>query len=159
MTSSKSTGTKKLVCSLATFRSTVTRLIVVMTTEVFRNMLYGTILGDVSRNLRDVAFVVLDECHYMNDADRGTVWEESIIYAPKDIQLVGLSATVANAQELDDLDRRDPWTDRTGRLGFSAQCHCASTTLVSARSIRCLAPGGAVNSFPQITFWQKETTA
>jgi superfamily II RNA helicase len=41
----------------------------------------------------------------MNDADRGTVWEESIIYAPKDIQLVGLSATVANAQELDDLDR------------------------------------------------------
>ncbi|MDR3614607.1 MAG: DEAD/DEAH box helicase [Candidatus Obscuribacterales bacterium] len=81
--------------------------IVVMTTEVFRNMLYGTILGDVSKNLRDVAFVILDECHYMNDAERGTVWEESIIYAPKDIQLVGLSATVANAQEL------TTWIDET----------------------------------------------
>ena len=74
--------------------------VVVMTTEVFRNMLYGTILGDVSRNLRDVAFVILDECHYMNDSERGTVWEESIIYAPTDIQLVALSATVANAPEL-----------------------------------------------------------
>lgn len=74
--------------------------IVVMTTEVFRNMLYGTILGDVRRNLQDVSFVVLDECHYMNDSERGTVWEESIIYAPVDIQLVALSATVANAQDL-----------------------------------------------------------
>lgn len=81
--------------------------IVVMTTEVFRNMLYGTILGDVTRNLRDVAFVILDECHYMNDAERGTVWEESIIYAPKNIQLVALSATVANAEEL------TTWIDET----------------------------------------------
>ncbi len=81
--------------------------IVVMTTEVFRNMLYGTILGDVSKNLRNVAFVILDECHYMNDAERGTVWEESIIYAPKDIQLVALSATVANAREL------TTWIDET----------------------------------------------
>ncbi len=81
--------------------------IVVMTTEVFRNMLYGTILGDVSKNLRDVAFVILDECHYMNDAERGTVWEESIIYAPKDILLVALSATVANADEL------TTWIDET----------------------------------------------
>ena len=74
--------------------------IVVMTTEVFRNMLYGTILGDVRRNLKDVSFVILDECHYMNDSERGTVWEESIIYSPVDIQLVALSATVANAQDL-----------------------------------------------------------
>lgn len=81
--------------------------VVVMTTEVFRNMLYGTILGDVGRNLRDVSFVVLDECHYMNDAERGTVWEESIIYAPKDIQLIALSATVANAPEL------TTWIDET----------------------------------------------
>lgn len=74
--------------------------IVVMTTEVFRNMLYGTILGDVKKNLQDVSFVILDECHYMNDSERGTVWEESIIYAPVDIQLVALSATIANAQDL-----------------------------------------------------------
>lgn len=81
--------------------------IVVMTTEVFRNMLYGTILGEVKRNLRDVAFVILDECHYMNDRDRGTVWEESIIYAPPEIQLVALSATIANAVELTE------WIDET----------------------------------------------
>lgn len=78
-----------------------------MTTEVFRNMLYGTSFGDVNRNLRDVAFVVLDECHYMNDAERGTVWEESIIYSPPDIQLVALSATVANAEDL------TAWIDQT----------------------------------------------
>ncbi len=81
--------------------------VVVMTTEVFRNMLYGTILGDVSRNLQNVASVVLDECHYMNDAERGTVWDESIIYAPKDIQLIALSATIANAEEL------TTWIDET----------------------------------------------
>lgn len=81
--------------------------IVVMTTEVFRNMLYGTSFGDVNKNLRDVDFVILDECHYMNDAERGTVWEESIIYSPPEIQLVALSATVANAQDL------TAWIDQT----------------------------------------------
>lgn len=76
--------------------------VVVMTTEVFRNMLYGTILGEVRANLRDVVSVILDECHYMNDVERGTVWEESIIYCPREIQLVALSATVANAPDLVD---------------------------------------------------------
>lgn len=74
--------------------------VVVMTTEVFRNMLYGTTLGEVSRNMERVRFVVLDECHFMNDVERGTVWEESIIYAPPGVQLVALSATIANAEEL-----------------------------------------------------------
>jgi superfamily II RNA helicase len=74
--------------------------VVVMTTEVFRNMLYGTTLGAVETNLRDVSFVILDEVHYMNDAQRGTVWEESIIYCPPSVQLVALSATVANADEM-----------------------------------------------------------
>ena len=76
--------------------------LVVMTTEVFRNMLYGTTLGEVSRNLRGVRFVVLDECHFMNDVERGTVWEESVIYAPSEVQLIALSATIANAEELRD---------------------------------------------------------
>lgn len=76
--------------------------LVVMTTEVFRNMLYGTTLGEVSRNLRGVRFVVLDECHFMNDVERGTVWEESVIYAPREVQLIALSATIANAEELRD---------------------------------------------------------
>lgn len=74
--------------------------VVVMTTEVYRNMLYGTSLGAVETNLRDVGFVILDEVHYMNDEQRGTVWEESIIYSPPVVQLVALSATVANAPDL-----------------------------------------------------------
>ena len=77
-----------------------TAQIVVMTTEVFRNMLYGTNLGAVADNLKDVRYVILDEVHYMNDEQRGTVWEESIIYCPTNIQIVALSATVANADEL-----------------------------------------------------------
>ncbi len=76
--------------------------IVVMTTEVFRNMLYGTNFGAVADNLKDVKYVVLDEVHYMNDEQRGTVWEESIIYCPVNVQIIALSATVANAQELTD---------------------------------------------------------
>jgi len=76
--------------------------IVVMTTEVFRNMLYGTNLGKIEENLKNVEFVVLDEVHYMNDEQRGTVWEESIIYCPSNIKIIALSATVANAKDLTD---------------------------------------------------------
>lgn len=71
-----------------------------MTTEVFRNMLYGTNFGSVTDNLKDVKYVILDEVHYMNDEQRGTVWEESIIYCPTNVQIVALSATVANADKL-----------------------------------------------------------
>jgi superfamily II RNA helicase len=74
--------------------------IVVMTTEIFRNMLYGTRIGEVGTSMIGVEAVVLDECHYMNDKQRGTVWEESIIYCPPHIQLVALSATVANSKQL-----------------------------------------------------------
>ncbi|MFN5857294.1 MAG: DEAD/DEAH box helicase, partial [Pseudanabaenaceae cyanobacterium] len=76
--------------------------ILVMTTEIFRNMLYGTPIGEVGTSMVDVAVVVLDECHYMNDRQRGTVWEESIIYCPAEVQLLALSATVANGEELTD---------------------------------------------------------
>lgn len=76
--------------------------IVVMTTEVFRNMLYNTNFGKVKDNLKDVKYVVLDEVHYMNDEQRGTVWEESIIYCPPSVQIIALSATVANSKQLCD---------------------------------------------------------
>lgn len=76
--------------------------IVIMTTEVFRNMLYGTNFGAVADNMKDVRYVVLDEVHYMNDEQRGTVWEESIIYCPTNVQIIALSATVFNADELTD---------------------------------------------------------
>lgn len=128
--------------------------IVVMTTEVFRNMLYGTILGDVKRNLQNVSSVVLDECHYMNDADRGTVWEESIIYAPKNIQLVALSATVANAREL------TTWIDETHGptelvLSDFRPVPLRFHYFGERRIYPLLAPGGAVNSFLKTRFGKK----
>lgn len=76
--------------------------VVVMTTEVFRNMLYNTNFGSLKDNLKDVKYVVLDEVHYMNDEQRGTVWEESIIYCPPSIQIIALSATIANSKQLCD---------------------------------------------------------
>ncbi|MGV3524402.1 MAG: DEAD/DEAH box helicase [Candidatus Sericytochromatia bacterium] len=69
--------------------------VVVMTTEILRNILYQN-----PRRMDSVLYVVIDECHYMNDVDRGTVWEEIIIHAPSHLCLVGLSATIANADEL-----------------------------------------------------------
>ncbi len=76
--------------------------VVVMTTEIFRNMLYETPIGQLGTSLADVEAVVLDECHYISNRFRGTVWEESIIYCPPKIQLVALSATIGNPQELTD---------------------------------------------------------
>lgn len=68
--------------------------VVVMTTEVLRNMIYAE-----SPLLSDVVCAVLDEVHYLADRFRGSVWEEVIIHAPQSMQLVCLSATVANADE------------------------------------------------------------
>ena len=76
--------------------------VVVMTTEIFRNMLYETPIGQVGTSLENVETVVLDECHYLSDRYRGTVWEESIIYCPPQIQLLALSATIGNPEELTD---------------------------------------------------------
>ncbi len=69
--------------------------VVVMTTEVLRNMIYAR-----STQLDRLASVVLDEVHYLQDAYRGPVWEEVMIHLPPHIQLVCLSATVSNAEEL-----------------------------------------------------------
>ena len=69
--------------------------VVVMTTEVLRNMIYAR-----SPALRDLAVVVLDEVHFLQDTYRGPVWEEVIIHLPVHIRLVCLSATVSNAHEL-----------------------------------------------------------
>ena len=76
--------------------------IVIMTTEIFRNMLYETPIGQVGTSLENVATVILDECHYISNRGRGTVWEESIIYCPPSIQLVALSATIGNPEQLTD---------------------------------------------------------
>lgn len=71
--------------------------VVVMTTEVLRNMLYAR-----SDALRGLSHVVMDEVHYLADRARGAVWEEVIIHLSEDVQLVSLSATVSNAEEFAD---------------------------------------------------------
>ena len=65
--------------------------VLLMTTEIFRN----TIFDDTER-LQDVSYVIFDEIHYINDIERGTVWEESLIFAPQHIKFVCLSATIPN---------------------------------------------------------------
>jgi ATP-dependent RNA helicase HelY len=71
--------------------------VVVMTTEVLRNMLYAE-----SHALEGLAYVVMDEVHYLADRFRGAVWEEVILHLPQHVQIASLSATVSNAEEFGD---------------------------------------------------------
>ena len=68
--------------------------IVVMTTEVLRNMLYRQ-----DKRLEDLGFVILDEVHYLADRYRGPVWEEVILHLDSQVKVIALSATVSNAEE------------------------------------------------------------
>jgi len=87
--------------------------LVVMTTEVLRNMIYAD-----SAALRDLGVAVLDEVHYLQDRYRGAVWEEIIIHLRRDVQLVSLSATIANPQEFTD------WiAERRGPTGLVVETH------------------------------------
>ncbi|HKF36949.1 MAG TPA: DEAD/DEAH box helicase, partial [Ktedonobacteraceae bacterium] len=93
-----------------------TASIVVMTTEVYRNMLleegadrFARGEGVVPASLADVAYIIFDELHYLSDVSRGPVWEEAIICSPPNVRLVGLSATVSNAGDLAD------WISRVHR--------------------------------------------
>lgn len=74
----------------------------IMTTEVLRSMLYHG-----SDTIRDVEFVIFDECHYLNDPERGVVWEEVLIMLPEHVTIILLSATVPNIVEFAD------WVGRT----------------------------------------------
>ncbi|HZL99738.1 MAG TPA: DEAD/DEAH box helicase, partial [Planctomycetota bacterium] len=76
--------------------------LLIMTTEIFRNTIFENPAG-----LAEVETVVFDEIHYMDDLERGTVWEESIIFAPTHIRFVCLSATISN------LDQFGEWIGRT----------------------------------------------
>jgi len=68
--------------------------LMIMTTEIFRNTIFERTI-----ELDSLEFVIFDEIHFMDDMERGTVWEESIIFAPKHIRFVCLSATIANLTE------------------------------------------------------------
>ncbi|MSR45804.1 MAG: DEAD/DEAH box helicase [Planctomycetes bacterium] len=65
--------------------------LLIMTTEIFRNSLF-----ERGEELDDLGWIVFDEIHYMDDLERGTVWEESLIFLPKNVRLLALSATVSN---------------------------------------------------------------
>ena len=69
--------------------------VLIMTTEILRNAILEN-----PRQLSDVEYVVFDEIHFLDDAERGTVWEESLIFAPANVRFICLSATVANIHEL-----------------------------------------------------------
>ncbi|MEN9679709.1 MAG: hypothetical protein RLZ57_838 [Actinomycetota bacterium] len=71
--------------------------LMVMTTEVLRNMLYAN-----SSALKNLGFVVMDEVHYLADKFRGAVWEEVLIHLMESVQVISLSATVSNAEEFGD---------------------------------------------------------
>jgi superfamily II RNA helicase len=76
----------------------------VMTTEIWRSMQYKG-----SETTREVAWIIFDEVHYMRDRERGVVWEESILMAPKNARFVFLSATVPNAKEFADWVAKVSW--------------------------------------------------
>ncbi|MFC1705608.1 DEAD/DEAH box helicase [Planctomycetota bacterium] len=67
----------------------------IMTTEIFRNTIFES-----PEQLSDIGYVILDEVHYLDDPERGTVWEESIMFAPPSIRFVYLSATISNLDQL-----------------------------------------------------------
>jgi len=69
--------------------------VLIMTTEILRNAIFEDPGG-----LADVAFVIFDEVHFMDDVERGTVWEESIIFAPPGVRFICLSATISNLDEV-----------------------------------------------------------
>ena len=74
--------------------------IVLMTTEIYRNMVASNYFDRKDDQLDNLQTVVFDEFHYMGDPDRGSVWEESIMFTPKKTQILALSATVGNNQRI-----------------------------------------------------------
>jgi len=71
--------------------------LVIMTTEIFRNAVF-----EDPERFADTEFMIFDEVHFVDDVDRGTVWEESLIFAPPHVRFVGLSATIANLHQFGD---------------------------------------------------------
>ncbi|HCM42737.1 MAG TPA: hypothetical protein DIS66_05455 [Candidatus Omnitrophica bacterium] len=71
--------------------------VVIMTTEIYRNCLF-----EASERVASVDWVIFDEVHYLDDAERGTVWEESLLFTPQEIKILALSATIPNVRELAD---------------------------------------------------------
>ena len=69
--------------------------VVIMTTEILRNSIF-----EDPHALDDVDYVIFDEVHFLDDGERGTVWEESLIFAPPEVRMIALSATIPNLEQL-----------------------------------------------------------
>jgi superfamily II RNA helicase len=69
--------------------------LLIMTTEIYRNSLFEN-----SERIQKIGWVIFDEVHYLDDAQRGTVWEEALLFTPPEIRILALSATIPNVQEL-----------------------------------------------------------
>ena len=74
--------------------------IIIMTTEVYRNMVFGDKFGHKNDLLNNLKTVIFDELHYMGDIDRGGIWEQSIFLSKPETQLLSLSATIGNNKEI-----------------------------------------------------------
>ena len=106
--------------------------VVVMTTEVLRNMLYAG-----SPHADGLGYVVMDEVHYLADRFRGAVWEEVIIHLPESVRLVSLSATVSNAEEFGDWLATVRGDTDGRRRARTARCRCGSTCWSAAGCSTC----------------------
>lgn len=69
--------------------------ILIMTTEIYRNSLFEN-----TERIKKIGWVIFDEVHYLDDVERGTVWEEALLFTPPEIRILALSATIPNVQEL-----------------------------------------------------------
>ncbi len=76
--------------------------LLVMTTEIYRNMITNGVDSEIAKKLKDFDAVIYDEFHYMNDPDRGKVWEESVMNTPTHMKQMMLSATASNAKQIAD---------------------------------------------------------
>ncbi len=81
-------------------RENVDAPILIMTTEVYRNMALSNMYGEDNPIMNNLGTVIFDEFHYLGDKDRGPVWEESLMYTPKGVQTLELSATIGNPKTL-----------------------------------------------------------
>ncbi len=113
--------------------------IVVMTTEVLRNMLY-----EHSVTLEALRYVILDEVHYLADRFQGPVWEEVIIHLPENVKIIGLSATVSNVEDFSEWIEYRPWQNHAGRIGTVS----GTTGTACARAGRRPYRTGAYRSVP-----------
>ncbi|WP_072867079.1 DEAD/DEAH box helicase [Desulfofundulus thermosubterraneus] len=104
--------------------------LLVMTTEIFRNWCFAN-----PEELEYTSYVIFDEMHYLDDPERGTAWEESIIFAPPHMKILGLSATVPNIQEI------SSWmAEVRGEVVKVVEERCRAVPL----EISWIAPGGDV---------------